>query len=265
MAANHLCGCGRAFAECHFWNAVITDVSVAHPDLDAAGIGARTDARLRVRMVPAMYFRRARGLSEVPHHPDDAVIASLYHALSTQPGAEHAIVDSSKLPPYARLVGRLPRVDMYVIHVVRDPRATAFSWGRAKATRDTADNATMPRLSIMRSSIIWLLWNLIVVWWWPPERRLTIRYEDFVDQPAREMARIAHALGSYVPDSLVAGSELHLAPTHSVAGNPDRLDAGIVRLRRDDEWRSAMPAFKRWVCTVLCLPGLRKFGYGLRP
>ena len=57
---------------------------------------------------------------------------------------------------------------------------------------------------------------------------------------------------------------LHLAPTHSVAGNPDRLDAGTVRVRSDDEWRSSMPALHRWAVTALCAPGLRRFGYRVR-
>lgn len=242
---------------------MIKQVEAKHPDLNAADIAARIDARLRARRVPAMQLRRLMGRPEVPPHPDDPIIASLYHALAAQPGAEHAVIDSSKLPPYARLVESLPGVGTYLIHVVRDPRATAFSWRRAKATRDVADRATMPRLSIIRSSLIWVLWNLMVVWWWPPDRRLTVRYEDFVDEPARELARIAHALGTSVPDGLVSDAMVQLAPTHSVAGNPDRLDAGPVLLRRDDEWRTAMPALQRWICTALCLPGLRRFGYRL--
>lgn len=262
-AANHLCGCGQPFDECPFWTEVMTEVAAVHPRLDAAGIAARIDARLRARLVPVMQFRRLRGRLEVPPHRDDPAIASLYHALAARAGAEHAIVDSSKLPPYARLVEGLPGVEVHLIHVVRDPRATAFSWRRAKATRDVADSATMPRLSIVRSSLIWVLWNLMVVRWWPSDRRLTVRYEDFVDEPARELARIAEALGTSVPDGLVTDAALHLAPTHSVAGNPDRLDAGMVRLRRDDEWRSAMPTLQRWTCTALCLPGLRRFGYRL--
>lgn len=261
--ANHLCGCGQSFDDCPFWTEVMGEVSDTHPRFDAAGIAARIDARLRARLVPAMQLRRLRGELEVQPHPDDAIIASLYQALASQPGAEHAIVDSSKLPPYARLLEGLPGMEVLMIHVIRDPRATAFSWRRAKATRDAADSATMPRLSIVRSSLIWVLWNLMVVRWWPAERRITVRYEDFVDEPATELGRIAHALGTSVPEGLVADAALRLAPTHSVAGNPDRLDAGMVRLRRDDEWRSAMPTLQRLVCTALCVPGLRRFGYSL--
>ncbi len=261
VAGNHLCGCGVPFADCPFWNGVMADVRAGRPSLDAAGIAERIDARLRVRLVPAMELNRVLGRPEVSPHPDDPTIADLYHALAARPGAERAVVDSSKLPPYARLLDGLPGVEVFLVHVVRDPRATAFSWRRAKATRDDADAARMPRLSIVRSSVIWLLWNLMVQRWWPDSRRMTVRYEDFVEDPARELGRIAEALGTTVPEGLLDGAALHLAPTHSVAGNPDRLDAGAVRVRRDDEWRSAMPAPHRWVVTALCAPGLRRFGY----
>lgn len=264
VAANHLCGCGVPFADCPFWQGVMTDVRASHPDLDAAGIAERIDARLRVRLVPLMELRRLRGRPEIPAHPDDPVIADLYHSLAVRPGAERAIVDSSKLPPYARLLDGLPEVEVFLVHVVRDPRATAFSWRRAKATRDDADAARMPRLSIVRSSVIWVLWNLMVQRWWPASRRMTLRYEDFVRDPATQLRRIAEALGTTVPEGLVEGTMLHLAPTHSVAGNPDRLDAGAVRVRSDDEWRSAMPTLQRWVVTALCAPGLGRFGYRAR-
>lgn len=264
VAANHLCGCGVPFADCPFWEGVMADVGAGHADLDADGLAERLDARLRVRVVPAMELRRLRRRPEVPPHCDDATIAALYRALAARPGAERAVVDSSKLPPYARLLEGLPGVEVFLVHVVRDPRATAFSWGRAKATRDDADAARMPRLSVARSSVIWLLWNLMVPRWWPPSRRITVRYEDFVADPAAELGRVADALGTRVPGGLVEGSAVHLAPTHSVAGNPDRLDAGVVRVRHDDEWRSAMPAAHRWVVTALCAPGLRRFGYPVK-
>lgn len=260
-AANHLCGCGLPFAECPFWSDVMRDVAVDHPRIDAQGIADRLDARLRARLLPSMLLRRMRGRMEIPQHADDSAITALYHALASRPGSERAIVDSSKLPTYARLLDGLPGVRLVVIHVVRDPRATAFSWRRAKATRDGADSATMPRVSIARSSVTWVIWNVLVRAWWPSTDRLTVRYEDFVDAPQRELARISDALGTSVPDGLVLDSALQMSPTHSVAGNPDRLDAGRVRLRRDDEWRSAMPTVQRWACTVLSYPGLRLFGY----
>ncbi len=64
-AANHLCGCGKPFSECPFWQDVMAEVGAGRPPVDAAGTAGRIDARLRVRSVPSMELRRLRGRPEV--------------------------------------------------------------------------------------------------------------------------------------------------------------------------------------------------------
>ena len=41
-------------------------------------------------------------------------------------------IHSSKLPGYGVLVRDTPGFEFYVVHVVRDPRAVAYSWMRTK-------------------------------------------------------------------------------------------------------------------------------------
>ena len=48
--------------------------------------------------------------------------------------------------------------------------------------------------------------------------------------------------------------QVHLAPTHTVAGNPDRHGSGAVALREDDEWRTRMPRGPRAVVGALTAP-----------
>jgi hypothetical protein len=60
------------------------------------------------------------------------------------------------------------------------------------------------------------------------------------------------------PDQVV------LSPTHTVAGNPNRHDTGVVRLRADDQWRTTMALRDRAVVTLLTAVGLRRFRYSLR-
>lgn len=268
MAQDQLCGCGQPFHSCPLWTSVLDAVRQDHPgfdsQLDPARIAERIDARLRVRLVPTMAIRRLTRRPTVTPHPDDELIVALYRALAHRPGVTH-VVDSSKLPPYAILLAAQPGIDVQVVHVVRDPRATAFSWKRKKATRDANDRSTMPQLESWRSSAIWLLWNAMVQLWWPRERRVLVRYEDFAADPARELSRVAAQVGLSVPDGLIEGNHVRMGPTHSVAGNPDRLDAGAITLRNDDEWVRAMPRPQRLFVTVLTLPGLRWFGYRFSP
>ena len=48
---------------------------------------------------------------------------------------------------------------------------------------------------------------------------------------------------------------------HTVAGNPARHRHGLVPMRLDDEWRTAMPTRDRRLVTAMTYPLLRRYGY----
>lgn len=268
VVGDHRCGCGLPFSGCPVWTGVMKDLGLAHPGLDAQGIGDRLLRRLRIARVPLILGRRALGRPGVPPHSDDAAIAALYRSIATRTDAT-VIVDSSKLPPYGLLVSGLPDVELYVLHVVRDPRATAFSWRRQKKTLDTGeDGALMARLPIWKSSALWLLWNSLTAMWWRgrADHYLQVRYEEFGDRPQETMARVAQLLGL---DPAVFPFEspttVRLKATHSVAGNANRHTSGLLQIRPDAEWRASMAARERRIVTAITAVGLRRFGYRLRP
>lgn len=257
------CGCGLRFSECPVWMAVVVKLHARTTDLDAQGIGRRLLQRLRILRLPTVMVRRAAGRPPVPAHRDDENITALYRAISDQTGGS-VVVDSSKLPPYGLLLEGLPGVELTVLQVVRDPRATAFSWLRQKEN----DGRPMQRQQAWKSSSLWLLWNLIAAGAWRSSapRVLRVRYEDFVREPQAIMSEVVASLG-LDPKGLPFKDDetVTLAPTHSVAGNPNRHETGAVTLRSDDEWRRSMPTSQRTVVTLVTLPGLLRFGYPVRP
>lgn len=263
MVDEHHCGCGRTFQECPFWTAVVSDL--AGP-VQAQGIADRLLQRLRVARLPAILGRHAVHRPAVPPHADDAVIASLYRAIAAHSGAR-LIIDSSKLPPYGLLLLQLADVQLYVLHVVRDPRATAFSWLRTKPLDQAGTEELMLRPPVWKSSALWLLWNTTTALVWGRDRRryLRVRYEDFAQSPRTVMTEVVKFLG-LDPGGLPFTSEtsLLLRPTHSVAGNPDRHTTGQVQVRPDVEWSTAMNRGDRLVATVVTLPALRWLGYRAR-
>jgi len=263
---DHRCGCGLPFSRCPVWTAVVDRAYQGQGPPDPVVVSRDLLSRLRMLRIPSMVLRQKRGRPVVPPHPHDEKIAALYTALA-ELERPAVIVDSSKLPPYGKILERLPGIELYVVHVVRDPRANAFSWRRVKVTGDRDDDATMERLELWRSSAMWVVWNYLVEFWWPIERGRTVRvrYEDFVDRPRETVERIARLLdldASRTP--FVGERSVSMRPTHTVAGNPNRHDRGLVTLRPDEEWRRAMPRLHRAVVSLFTLPGLRHFGYSLR-
>ena len=261
---DHLCGCGEPFSACPVWTAVMARVR-AGGERDEPAIGRRLLGRLRMARLPGVLLRDALGRTALPAHPDDAALTDLYRAIADETGAD-LVIDDSKLPPYGLLLSQQPGIELYVVHLVRDPRATAFSWLRSKPTRDTAAGAQMQQQETWKSSVLWTVWNLTVVRLWKDDdpRVCRVRYEDLIADPVGQLGRVAAMVGADPADLPFVGPDrVRLAPTHSVAGNPNRHDTGEVTLRADDQWRTAMSRRDRAVVTLVTAAGLRRFHYPL--
>ena len=189
-------------------------------------------------------------------------LATLYRALRRVSGAE-VLVDSSKLPSYGQLLRTLPGLEATTVHLVRDPRAVAFSWMRKRF--NPATGSWMDRHSALRSAVAWLVTNLeIEILHRGSERPVRILYEDFVSNPEGVLQTCLRAVKmEQKPLPLRGDAEVELSTGHTLAGNPLRFAAGPVRLREDDEWRQAMRAPSRWLVTALTMPLLRRYGYRL--
>lgn len=282
VAQNHLCGCGESFSTCPVWSAVMatpgrpgaTTASGGadpHPGAamdtsEAEAIASRLLRRLASRRVPAMLVRRALRRPPVTPHPDDETIAWLYRAIAAHVDGA-LVIDSSKLPPYGMLLGQLAGIEVFHLHVVRDPRATAFSWQRSKPALDHAGGeALMPTLRVWKSAALWAWWNaLTVALWGRDEQYLRVRYEDFVADPGGVIESIARRCGLSADDlPFESPTKVRMAPTHSVAGNPSRHSKGTVEIRADDEWRDALRSRDRRLVTAVTAAVLMALGYSLR-
>jgi hypothetical protein len=239
------CGCGAGLRDCPVWSRVLADLPPADPAAIAAGLRSRLRMRNRLR---------------VPPHPDDDTVAALYAALGRHTGGA-VIVDSSKLPPYGVLLAGLPGVDLRVLHVVRDPRAAAFSWRRRRSL--DGDERLMTRHPVWKAAVLWSVWNTATIRLWGRGAYLRVRYEDFVADPPGTLRDIAAFAGAG-PDAALpftGDGTVRLRPTHSVAGNPVRHRTGGVAVTPDDEWRTALSRRAHAVVTALTAPLLLRLGY----
>ena len=179
------------------------------------------------------------------------------------------IVDSSKLPTYAFILQDVPRVELHVVHLVRDSRATAFSWQRKKERPEIYWRTQyMSQLTPARTAVEWMAVNALFA-----RRRLlgaatysVLRYEDLVRDPAAHLTAISRQID--VPRSFDAlfddeGNAL-LGTDHTLAGNPSRFDTGAVKVVPDEEWRTKMTVQDKTVVTTASAPLLLRYRY-VRP
>jgi hypothetical protein len=179
------------------------------------------------------------------------------------------VVDSSKHPAEALLLASRPDVDVTVLHLVRDPRGAAYSWSRRSDAAQGRPNVSgPPQRGVVSSSAWWTTWNVVAESMIRPvlgPRYLSLRYEDVMASPRDQLGAVVQRLGISAGDlPFCSANEVVLGSAHTVAGNPNRMGSGIVRLELDSEWKQSLRGADRWKATVPALPMLRHFGYGIR-
>jgi hypothetical protein len=193
--------------------------------------------------------------------------ARLYAAITDVSGCD-LVVDSSKHPSLAHCLRWQPDVDLRVLHLVRDPRAVAYSWSRQVLRPDTDRQSYMTRYSPATTARQWDVQNAafqLLARTGVPTMRL--RYEDFTAEPELTLHRVADFAGLPSRDSypfLTADGpswRAHLSGSHSVSGNPMRFTTGQIPIRADEKWRTSMPKAQQRAVTALTLPLLAGYGY----
>jgi hypothetical protein len=262
LIENRLCGCGAPFDECEVWGAVLEKAFGGMDEVDARDMAWLQASGTRTRHVPLMLFPQGRPVLVSRLGKYTARLERLYRTVQEITGSR-VIVDSSKFPSYGYVLGMTPGIDLYVVHLVRDSRATAYSW--LKEPRPDADKrAYMNRVSTLKSSLLWDAWNLSseALWKGSPERYIRLRYEDFIAKPRRAIEDILVMLHEDTDRLPFAGEhEVELGVGHTVAGNPNRFQTGPLRLRLDVEWAFRMRSWDRTMVTLLTLPLLARYGY----
>lgn len=264
VVENQLCGCGSAFGECSFWQRVVRD----QLGLTAEDVNNRILPLQRqvdgISQIPRLFWQGLRS-SDDQKSIDEyvAILGDLLRAIRDVSG-DSIVIDASKTAMHGLLLTMIPGAKVHVLHLVRDPRAVAFSWRRKRKRPEvTSGNALMPRYSLLKSSIWWAGANVFSE---RLERHAAsyhrARYEDFIANPLESTQRILTSAGVEPgPLEFISPSEVHLQPEHSVAGNPSRFSTGAIRLRVDEEWKHSMSIAARGL--VSCLTGrlLGRYGY----
>ena len=257
---NRPCGCHRPFEECAVWQNVMYEAYGGINSVDAHEMVRMRDSSARTRHVPLLMLPAHKSILKrrLGRYLDN--LEKLYHAIVSSTGSR-VVVDSSKLPFYGYLLGMLPSIDLYVIHLVRDPRAVAFSRQRKKYQPDVGK--FLPIKNPVISSITWNIVNLAVETFWKSSNNyMMLRYEDFIKNPQETLERIFSLVKETPPQlAFMEDHEVLLEATHTVSGNPGRFRTGKMKLLLDEEWKPRMRRSHRRAVTALTLPLLLRYGY----
>ena len=264
-----LCTCGERFSKCSFWTAVGERAFGGWDRLPAAEVLALQQRVDRHRRLPEVFWGRVRGRRSRPVAAYITYLERLYEAILAVSGAS-VVVDSTKDPPHAWLLWRSNRIDLRIVHLIRDSRAVAYAWTKRMRRPEVQEREVF--MDRERPHVIGWKWNDYNLLFGLLRRAqipsVSIRYEDLAGDPAAALERAL----SLVADAAADGRSVQLeggvfvrGEGHALSGNPGRFQVGPVEIRRDDDWRAALPRRQFWIVTAITLPLLMRYRYPLRP
>jgi hypothetical protein len=267
------CGCGLPPAKCPIWSRVVEGTFGVPPEDQADGRGGEATAEVvadeREVVARRNRFRLLRGADgsgrEWPALDRmRAVTGRLYANLGDVTGAR-VVVDASKRPEDAAVLAGVSSVDLYVLHIVRDPRAVVFSWSRVKPSPD--GTTLMQRMRPSRIVRDWMESNAgveLLRRHVPGDRWFFTTYEDFAARPRETVRDIVAFLHEDGAAPFISDDTVTLGGNHTLLGNPDRFRTGPVTIAPDERWRSQMPRRQQVGVRIATWPLMLRYGY-LRP
>jgi hypothetical protein len=259
------CGCGRPLRECPVWEGILKE-AYGGP----AGVDPLEMTRLRQRfnstylplmITPGISNHLLKRCGDFPQ-----TVERLYHGIAKATGCR-VIVDSSKEPHYSYILRSTGSLDVFFLHLVRDPRAIAYSWKENRKTESgLSTDALMENRNAFVSSAFYDVSNVAaeIMWKSRPDRYKFLRYEDFLADPEKTIRSIGSFVGEDIdPTQVLTNDQLTLGELHIAWGNPNRFDRGQVTLRKDETWRSRMSQRRRLAVTALTSPVAARYGYPL--
>lgn len=261
------CGCRSLVPDCPFWTEVFEHAFGGFDAIDPRRMNHTLRRYVRTRHYPF----RARPARTKNEPPDLQFLRSnlgrLYRSIANVSGSK-VIVDASKRPMYGRLLAQVPGIELYVLHMVRDPRAVAYSWARRRVQPVTGRPAV--RMGPIKSSLLWSGLNLIAEKTLGSAENgspyLLLKYEDFASQP-KAAYRAALELVDEPVDSnpFISENRFSLSVSHTMAGNTSRFTQGLVDVVPDREWETRMSAWRKLLVGALTWPLMVRYKYPIVP
>jgi len=175
------------------------------------------------------------------------VTAAIIGAIASTAGATH-VIDTSHFPLRARELQHSEDVALHLVFLVRDPHAVVASSTRLSRSRGGAGRVA----GVLKvNAELWLTYalSLLVFRRQPPERRVFVRYEDFIAEPESVLRRILERGGSSAGlpdlDALQTGLAFHA----------NRLiESDVVALKRGGSAAATTPGSSSTLTAVLQRP-----------
>ncbi len=254
------CFCGTKFDFCPVWGSIRNDATFKKID-EKSFIEASQKYRNIGEFFKLLLLRKTQR-----RMPDDfkQYLESLQILYSTiqKYRACQVITDSSASFLHGYYLSLIPSIELYVVHLVRDPRGFAHSHSRIKFSSQKV--SWSEKRNPLRSAFSWAKKNWVVGLLFPRRkgRYLRVHYENFIENPTNTLANIGNMLGINLERfDFIQGKTVKLGKHHLTRGNIDAVIKGEeeIVLKLDERWKRDMKWWNIVLVTLITWPLLLKY------
>ncbi|WP_174147461.1 sulfotransferase [Leisingera sp. ANG59] len=259
MHKNWPCSCGQTLPLCGYWGQIAARMVQTH--------GASAMEELRdgfaafqktSNQINNWSDAKARNDIRAAHPRFLELLVSLYRFASAE-AQNRVLIDSSKLPNLALALQLAEGIDLYILNLVRDPRAVAVSWSKlVKKTEVLRQRARNWNKRVKRMQELEQVAD---------DAFLQLKYEDFANTPRPVLEQIQAWAGLTQDTSFFIASqsaEISWERTHLFPpANEEVLQKQATRIdiRPASSWKSEAHTEVRKMAEEINFPKAAKLGY----
>ena len=237
------CACTELINDCPFWSRMATRVfGDDRPFAPGDRLKPSDHAALDSKYIPEL-LKAAD--SEADHGDSETVF-----------------IDSSKRVSTAQVLARSGIAEQYFVLLMRQPHGVVNSRVsgayRPKARGRRTENQLIiksRKLLVAKESMYWRRHNLGLQRYFeaiPEDRKLIIRYEDYVEDPAGYIERVVQMVQPDVEyHDEINYESFPSQHQHAMRGNNLRTSREPIKISLDTRWQEALPGLEKRIVSVI--------------
>lgn len=257
IVENRPCTCGTTFRNCSAWQKIFERAFKGAEKINTSEMD-KLQKKARFFVLPHYFKLLQDSFLKKQIHPYLISLEKLYQAIQKTTNSR-VIVDSTKASWYGYVLSLLPSIDLYIVHVIRNPKGVCYSLDQHKSKGELTSQWYNP----IHASISWNLKNYAVETLLnsSEDRYLRINYEDFIANPQIAVKQILKLLDEDITElPFVSPTEVKMSTDHIITGSPSsRSDIGTVKLQLDQKWKYKMKLIDKMIIDLLTFPIKHKY------